>query len=224
VPDEVTGRELDPRVQAQLAALPERVALQVARHLVVAGHLLHEDPETAYLHARAAHARAARVAVVREATGEAAYAAGHFAEALAELRAARRMNGAADYLPLMADCERALGRPLRAVELAHSPAVARLARDQRVEMMIVEAGARADLGDFDAALRVLESGPLQAATRGEEVVRLRYAYADVLLRAGRRSEALQWFHRTAGIDGEQVTDAAERVLELEADPDGPPRG
>lgn len=233
VPDDITGRELDPRVLAQLAALPERVALQVARHLVMAGQLLDEDPEAAYQHARAAHARAARVAVVREATGEAAYAAGHFAEALAELRAAKRMNGAVDYLPMIADCERALGRPLRAVELAHSPAVARLAKDQRVEMRIVEAGARADLGEFDAALRVLESGPLHASTRGAEVVRLRYAYADLLLRAGRRGDALLWFHRTAGMDGEQITDAAERVLEIEGDTagdsqgetaDDPPRG
>ena len=48
---------------------------------------------------------------MREATGEAAYAAGHYAEALAELRAAKRMNGATAYLPIMADCHRALGKP-----------------------------------------------------------------------------------------------------------------
>ena len=88
--------------------------------------LIDTDPETAYQHALAARARASRVAVVREATGETAYAAGHYAEALAELRAAKRMNGNTDYLPVMADCERALGRPERALELAKSPAVAKL--------------------------------------------------------------------------------------------------
>ena len=57
---------------------------------------------------------------MREATGEAAYAAGHYAEALAELRAAKRMNGATAYLPIMADCHRALGHPEQAIKLAKS--------------------------------------------------------------------------------------------------------
>ena len=200
---------------AQLRGLPEKLAARVARHLVAAGRLLDDDPETAYQHTLAARARAARVAVVREATGEAAYAAGHFAEALSELRAARRMNGAQDYLPVMADCERAVGRPERALELARNPAVAKLPIEQRIEMVIVEAGARFDLGEVDGALRTLENAPLKAETRAEWVVRLRYAYADLLLQAGRRDEAIEWFHRTAGIDGAGVTDAAERIEDLE---------
>src|ERR671920_1863172 len=101
-------------------------------------------PETAYQHTLAARARAARVAIVREATGETAYAAGHFAEALAELRAARRMTGANDHLPVMADCERALSRPERALQLARNPAVAALPVELRAEMTIVEAGGRPD--------------------------------------------------------------------------------
>jgi tetratricopeptide (TPR) repeat protein len=201
-------------VLAQLRGLPEKLAARVARHLVAAGQLLESDPETAYQHTLAARARAARVAVVREAAGEAAYAAGHYAEALSELRAARRMNGAPDYLPVMADCERALGRPERALELAKSPALAKLPRDQQVEMTIVEAGARFDLGEVDGALRTLENAHVRSVAREDWVVRLRYAYADMLLRAGRREDALEWFHRTAAVDGGQITDAAERVQEL----------
>ena len=45
----------------------------VARHLVMAGRLLDEDPEAAYLHATAAAQRAGRVGAVREAAGLAAY-------------------------------------------------------------------------------------------------------------------------------------------------------
>ncbi|MDX6324189.1 MAG: hypothetical protein QOK15_543 [Nocardioidaceae bacterium] len=217
IPEDITGQELDRSVLAQLRGLPEKLAARVARHLVAAGRLLDDEPETAYQHTLAARARAARVAVVREATGEAAYAAGHFAEALSELRAARRMNGAHDYLPVMADCERALRRPERALELARNPAVAKLPVDQRVEMVIVEAGARFDLGEVDGALRTLENAPLKAETRAVWVVRLRYAYADLLLQAGRRDEAIEWFHRTAGIDGAGVTDAAERIDELESE-------
>jgi hypothetical protein len=71
------------------------------------------------------------------------------------------------------------------------------------------------MGELDAALRTLEAAPLRSQSREEWVVRLRYAYADTLLAAGRREDALVWFNRTAGIDGEGVTDAAERLGELE---------
>jgi tetratricopeptide (TPR) repeat protein len=188
----------------------------VARHLVAAGMLMDSDPATAYKHTLAARARAARIAVVREACGEAAYAAGEYAEALSELRAAKRMNGSPDYLPVMADCERALGRPDRALALARTPAAADLSPELKVEMTIVEAGARRDLGEVDAALRTLENAPLRSRSRADWVARLRYAYADTLLAGGRSEEALEWFHRTVAVDPDEVTDATDRVAELEA--------
>ena len=215
LPEEITGRELDRSVAAQLKGLPEKLAARVARHLAAAGMLIDDDPETAYQHTLAARARAARLAVVREATGEAAYAAGHYAEALAELRAAKRMNGATAYLPIMADCHRALGHPDQALKLAKSPSVANFAPEAKAEMTLVEAGARRDLGQLDAALRTLEMAPLNSQSRAAWVVRLRYAYADTLLAAGRDTDALAWFHRTQAIDGEQITDAEERAEELE---------
>ena len=215
IPDEITGRELDRSVSGQLKGLPDRLALRVARHLAAAGVMIDRDPETAYQHTLAARARASRLAVVREATGEAAYAAGHYAEALAELRAAKRMNGATDYLPIMADCHRALGQPEQALKLARSPAVANFAPAAKAEMTLVEAGARRDLGQIDAALRTLELAPLQSKSREPWVVRLRYAYADALEAADRDTDALAWFHRTHAIDSLELTDAAARAEELE---------
>lgn len=213
--ESIKGSDLPREVRQQLRGLPEKLAARVARHLVAAAQLIDDDPQTAYQHTLAARARAARIAVVREACGEAAYAAGEYAEALSELRAARRMSGLADYLPVMADCERALGRPERALALAQEPAVANLDESGRAEMTIVEAGARRDLGQLDAALGTLEAAPLRSRSRAEWVARLRYAYADTLLAAGRRDDALAWFHRTAGVDGGAVTDAVERIAELE---------
>ncbi len=213
--ESITGRELDRNIRQQLRGLPEKLAARVARHLVAAGMLIDVDPQTAYQHTLAARARAARIAVVREACGEAAYAAGEFAEALSEFRAAKRMNGVNDYLPVMADCERALGRPEKALALAKSPAVANLTQEQQAEMTIVEAGARRDMGELDAGIRTLENAPLRSRTRADWVVRLRYVYADMLLAAGRTEDAIIWFHRTAGIDDEAITDAAERLAELE---------
>lgn len=215
IPDDITGMELDASIRAQLRSLPEKLSLRVARHLAAAGQLVDDDPETAYKHTLAAKARAARIAVVREAVGETAYAAGHYAEALAELRAAKRLNGATAYLPIMADCHRALGNPTRALELAKSPSVARFPSAAKAEMTIVEAGARRDLGQMDAALRTLEVSPLNSKSREPWVVRLRYAYADTLEAAGRLNDALTWFHKTNAIDSDEVTDAADRAESLE---------
>lgn len=215
LPEDVTGQELDRSITGQLKGLPEKLAARVARHLAAAGLLLDEDPETAYQHTLAARARAARIAVVREATGEAAYAAGHYAEALAELRAAKRMNGATAYLPMMADCHRALGQPEQALKLAKSPSVSKFEPAARAEMTLVEAGARRDLGQLDAALRTFEQAPLMSKSREPWVARLRYAYGDVLESAGRENDALTWFHRADAVDSEKSTDAAERAEAIE---------
>lgn len=215
LPEDITGREVDRAVSNQLKSLPEKLAIRVARHLVAAGRVLASDPETAYRHTVAARARAARVAIVREACGEAAYAAGKFKEALTEFKAARRMSGNPMYLPMMADCERALGRPERAIALAKDDAVADLDVDGQIELRIVESGARRDQGDTAAAIRTLESRELRSRSREPWVPRLRYAYADALLADGQTEAAREWFERAAGVDRDGHTDAAERVAELE---------
>jgi len=215
LPEGITGAELDRSITAQLKGLPEKLAARVARHLAAAGLYIDQDPELAYRHALAARARAPRLAVVREAAGEAAYASGHYAEALADLRAAKRMNGATAYLPTMADCHRALGQPEQAIKLAKSPSVASFPPALKAEMTIVEAGARRDMGQVDAALRVLEQAPLTSKSREPWVVRLRYAYADALEEAGRTEDALAWVHRTQAIDVDEFTDSADRATALE---------
>jgi tetratricopeptide (TPR) repeat protein len=180
------------------------------------GYLIDDDPDTAYEHAKAARRTAARVASVREACGLAAYAAGHYAEALTELRTARRMSGLQTHLPVMADCERGLGRPERALALASSADVAALDPEGRLEMRIVASGARRDLGQFDAAVLTLQVRELDAPDVHPWTPRLRYAYADALLSAGRTDEAIDWFRRAADADPEGATDAEERLDELEA--------
>lgn len=210
----MTGRELDREVREALRPLSPEVARLVARHLVMAGRLLDENPQRAWEHASAAVRRAGRVAAVREAAGLAAYAAERYQDALRELRAAMRLSGSVEHLPVVADCERGLGRPQRALTLATSPDVARLDHAGRVEMKIVAAGARRDLGQLDAALATLRGPELEGHAPPESLVRLWYAYADILAAAGRTDEALTWFERAAAVDTEGVTDAAERVSAL----------
>ena len=120
------------------------------------GHFISTtDPETAYAHAVAARERAGRVGAVREAAGLAAYRSGRYAEALADLRAARRISGDQSLLPVMADCERGLGRPERALAVAASPEAETLPAAVRAELLIVASGARRDLGQPEAAAVML---------------------------------------------------------------------
>jgi tetratricopeptide (TPR) repeat protein len=213
LPEDVEVGELDGDVRAELRSLPKMVAEIVAKHLVAAGRLIDDEPERALEHARYARSRASRVAVVREAAGLTAYHAGEWAEALAELRAVRRMTGAQAHLPVMADCERALGRPERALELA-AEAGSELPKDIQVELRIVAAGARRDLGQIDAAVVALQGADLDPAVREPWSVRLFYAYADNLAAAGRTDEAIRWFLNAAEADVDEETDAAERAMEL----------
>lgn len=215
VPDDVTGAELDRAVRNELASLAAVNADTVARHLVMVARLLDEDPDAAYAHAVAARERAGRVGAVREAAGIAAYHAGKYAEALAELRAARRITGDQSSLPVMADCERGLGRPEKALEIAASDAARSLDAAARTELLIVASGARRDMGQPAAAALMLQGPELRPERRRPWSVRLFYAYAEALLAAGRRVEAVTWFGHAAEADQSGETDADERLAELD---------
>jgi tetratricopeptide (TPR) repeat protein len=213
IPASITADQLDPEARAELRTLPGDLADAVARRLVAAG--LEEDPARAYRHAQAARRLAARVGIVREASGIAAYRAGEWAEALTELRAARRLTGRGSYLPLMADSERALGRLDRALELVTGPDSGVLDRATTIELRIVESGIRRDQGLPEAAVAALQVPELTNGRGGPESARLFYAYADALLDAGREDEARGWFGRAAAADTDGTTDAAERFEELD---------
>ncbi len=181
----------------------------------MAGRLIDEDAQLAYEHAAYARRRLPRLACVREAAGLCAYAVGQWAEALNDLRTYKRLTGSVEHLPVMADCERGLGRPERALALASGPDVVRLEAAAAVELKIVVAGARRDLGQPDAAAVALQGPQLQPDRRDPWSARLFYAYADALVAAGRRDEAREWFVAAAVADEDGTTDAVERVDEID---------
>jgi tetratricopeptide (TPR) repeat protein len=215
IPDEVTGHEIDPSVRQELMSLPKGLAEDVARNLVMVAQLLDEDPEKAYAYSRVALRLASRVAAVREAAGFASYATERYAEALAEFRASRRMTGTVDLWPVMADCERGLGRPERALEMAGAPEVQKLDRAGQVEMRLVAAGARQDMGQAEAAVVTLQSSELASSAVHPWTARLRYAYADALLVVGREGEARDWFAKALEADQNGTTDASDRLALLD---------
>jgi hypothetical protein len=176
---------------------------------------LASDPEQAYRYAHAARELAARIGVVREVNGIMAYRTGRWAEALAELRAARRLTGRGEYLSLMADSERALGRLDRALELVHSDDAKRLPRAAQIELRIVESGIRRDQGLTDAAVLALQVPELSDGRLRPWSARLFYAYGDALLAAGRPEAAREAFSRAVVADEDEETDALERLDELD---------
>jgi len=189
----------------------------VGAHLLRAGELISTDPQLAYRHAEAARRRAARLPVTREAAGEAAYAAGEYAVALNEFRALKRMNGGDEFAAAMADCERALGNPNKALDLIKDSLKANPDFNTRVELRLVEAGCRMDLDQTDEALRVLRQELENAGGKGSRSarVRLRYGYANLLEETGAVEEAERWFASAAALDANAETDAAERVEALQ---------
>lgn len=186
MPEDITASMLDKAARARLRTLSKDNAEDVGRHLVMAGMLLDTDPELAYKHAQVALARGGRVDIVREAAGVTAYATGRYDEALREFRTVRRLSGSSEHLALMADCERGLGRPERALALAAEPEAEKLDPYAYAELHMVVAGARADLGDHEAALVTLAS--IRPVTT-EQKVRIESSRADLLEILGRHDEA-----------------------------------
>lgn len=215
LPDEIEATDLDTDVRRDLRSLDKGNADAVARHLVAAMYLVDDDPVQALTHGRAAKNRAGRIGVVRETLGVLAYRAGEWAEALGELRAARRISGGPGLLAMMADCERGLRRPEKAVELARGEESHQVTGDDLIELRIVEAGARVDMGQLDAALVTVQDAGLDSGATGEEAARLDYAFAEILLASGRKQEAAEWFGHAVTADPEQTTDAEARLAELE---------
>ena len=210
IPEEITGEELDKSLRAELLSLSPENAKVVSRHLECLALYADSDPLLAHKHGVAAAHHAGRLAVVRESAGLAAYRAGFYEIALKELRAANRISGDITMWPVMADCERGLGNPLKALALAGSPEVKRLAKPEEIEMRIVAAGARRDLGELDAAVVTLTCKDLSNESE-DWAIRLRYAYADALEAAGRVKEAREWFAKCASLDVDETTDASERI-------------
>jgi hypothetical protein len=88
----------------------------------------------------------------------------------------------------MADCERGLGRPERAIALAATPEAETLDPAAKVELAIVVSGARGDLGDLDAALAVLDQIELPQGDR-TAAARVAVARSTVHEAAGRETDA-----------------------------------
>jgi hypothetical protein len=197
IPDDVQARDLDKVARNELKTLSKDNADWVAKHLVMAGRLIDDDPELAHQHALSAARRAGRIAVVRESLAITAYETGDYALALRELRTYRRISGSDEQLPLMVDSERGVGRPEKALELGRSVDRSTLTPATQVSLAIAMSGARLDLGSPELALGELEIPQLDPDRAFTYSPALYDAYAEVLTELGRQQEAAVWRKRAS---------------------------
>lgn len=220
VPDEVQPGDLERGARGELRALGRANAENVARHLVMVQRLLNEDPQTAYEHARYAASHAGRVAVVRETAGIAAYLAGHYSEALREIRAARRLSGLDLHRAIEVDCERALGHLDKALQAAQAADPRQLDEIERAELAMVVSSLRHDMGQTDLGLIIIEDAIRARPSDSETLRRLHSVRADRLEELGRHQEAEAIRDR---IGPEPVEEDEVEVFDIEDDYDSEPQ-
>ena len=151
---------------------------------------------------------------MREVLGLALYRQQRWREALTEMQAYRRMSGRADQNHIIADCERGLGRPERAVSLAEEALAARgVPLEARAEAVIVAASALADMARFDQALGLLRRVRTRDDVARPDVLRVWYVIGDILERSGRPQEAERMFRKIMRHDP-AAYDVAERLAQL----------
>lgn len=189
LPADVTADQLEASARRELRALGRQNAERVARHLVMVQRLLDTDPEAAYQHARYAASHAGRVAVVREATAIAAYLSDHHADAIREIRAARRLSGIDLHHAIEADCERALGRYRQALKAAAAADPEQLDDVEEGEIAMVVSSIRHEMGQSDLGLIVIEDAIRLFRGDRKTLQRMHAVRADRLEELGRGQEA-----------------------------------
>lgn len=174
----------------RLRGLSKEHAENIGLHILAAYTLEADDPKAALEHAKWVAKQASRIDFARETLAMVAYRNGDYKFALREFRTAFRMNGYLDYLPFMADCERGLEQPKKAIDIALSDDAKHLTGEPKAEMFLVYAGALADLGMWDQAIEVVSKLVHAKGLAGEYRMRAAQAEQYFLEQSGRSDEAV----------------------------------
>jgi len=177
--------------------------------------LADDDGEAAVGAARVAKRAAPRSAAAREVLGMALYRVGEFRAARTELAAAQRISGGVDLTAVLADIERALGRPERAIELFETLDRGRMEPDTAAELLLVAASAYGDLGQPAAGVALIRRHARWPTELADHHLRLAYAEGALAEQAGDAAGARRAFARAVQADP-SFFDAADRLAALEA--------
>ncbi len=185
----------------------------IARLDRATGLLERGDATGAAREAARAKAMAPRSGAVREVLGLALYGDERWEEALAEMKAYRRLSGRADQNHIIADCLRAVGKAAEVVPLAEEALRARIPNEVKAEVVIVAASALADQRRFPEALAFLRRAQTRDDVAEGYTLRLWYVAGDILQRAGRGQDAEREFRKVFRHDP-TAFDVAERLAQL----------
>lgn len=174
----------------RLRGLSKEHAENIGLHILAAYTLEERDPELALEHAKWVAHQASRIDFARETLAFVAYRQGDYKLALREFRTAFRMNGFLDYLPFIADCERGMGEPKKAIETAMSDDAKYLRGESKAEMFLVYAGALGDLELWDKAIEIVHTLGRSKGLAGEYRMRAVQAEQYFLEQAGRSDKAV----------------------------------
>ena len=174
----------------RLRGLSKEHAENIGLHILAAYTLEERDPELALEHAKWVAHQASRIDFARETLAFVAYRQGDYKLALREFRTAFRMNGFLDYLPFIADCERGMGEPKKAIETAMSDDAKYLRGESKAEMFLVYAGALGDLELWNKAIESVHTLGRSKGLAGEYRMRAVQAEQYFLEQAGRSDEAV----------------------------------
>ena len=174
----------------RLRGLSKEHAENIGLHILAAYTLEERDPELALEHAKWVAHQASRIDFARETLAFVAYRQGDYKLALREFRTAFRMNGFLDYLPFIADCERGMGEPKKAIETAMSDDAKYLCGESKAEMFLVYAGALGDLELWNKAIEIVHTLGRSKGLAGEYRMRAVQAEQYFLEQAGRSDEAV----------------------------------
>lgn len=174
----------------RLRGLSKEHAENIGLHILAAYTLEERDPELALEHAKWVAHQASRIDFARETLAFVAYRQGDYKLALREFRTAFRMNGFLDYLPFIADCERGMGEPKKAIETAMSDDAKYLRGESKAEMFLVYAGALGDLELWDKAIEIVHTLGRSKGLAGEYRMRAVQAEQYFLEQAGRSDEGV----------------------------------
>ena len=165
----------------RLRGLSKEHAENIGLHILAAYTLEERDPELALEHAKWVAHQASRIDFARETLAFVAYRQGDYKLALREFRT---------YLPFIADCERGMGEPKKAIETAMSDDAKYLRGESKAEMFLVYAGALGDLELWDKAIEIVHTLGRSKGLAGEYRMRAVQAEQYFLEQAGRSDEAV----------------------------------
>jgi tetratricopeptide (TPR) repeat protein len=207
---------LDPETSAEIGSVirdPRRAAVLRERLAQAQDALDHERFDEARHVTTKLLKELPSVATVHEVLGLASYRSGRWKQAVSELEAAQELAPNVEVLPVLADAYRALKRWSDVERIWEAIREASPAQEILAEGRIVAAGAQADRGDLQEALKTMSRVAQVPKRVREHHLRQWYVLADLHDRAGDTLQAARWFERIAASDRDFV-DVTERLRAL----------